>query len=91
MLNVEEEKRILDGLPLQSLPVFEAEFIKSLYISRITKYNHLDVIENAHNTLQDTYGLSNSPLVQLGKAELLMIQFNYKKAFEIIERCVRFS
>lgn len=86
MMNVEEEKRILDELPLQKLPAFEAEFIQSLYISRLTKYNHLDVIENAHNTLQDAYGLTNSPLVQLGKAELLMIQLNFKKAFEIIER-----
>lgn len=85
MLNAEEEKRVLDELPLQKLPAFEAEFIKSLYISRLTKYNHLDVIENAHNTLQDTYGLINSPLLQQGKAELLMIQFNHKRALEILE------
>ncbi|KAJ3338155.1 anaphase promoting complex subunit cdc16, partial [Kappamyces sp. JEL0680] len=73
-----------DALPFASMPDFEGAFIKSLYISRLTKYNNVDVIENAHTALQETYQLSNSPLVMLGKAELLMIQFNYKKAYDIL-------
>jgi hypothetical protein len=52
----------------------------------LSKYNHGDIIENAHSTLQENYNLAHSPLVQLGKAELLMIQFNYKKAYDILEK-----
>lgn len=39
MLSVQEEQGILDNLPLQNMSAFEAEFIKSLYISKLTKVN----------------------------------------------------
>lgn len=46
-------------------------------------------IRDAHQSLESTYHLQESPLVKLGKAELLMIQFNYKKAIQIIEEVIK--
>jgi hypothetical protein len=85
MLSVGEEKTLLDKISFEGIPKFEADFIKSLYLSKLTKHTDLQV-ESTHLVLQDRYHLKGSPLITVGKAEQLMIQRNFEAAFNLLEK-----
>lgn len=85
MLTASQEAKIIVSLSFEGMPAFEQEFIKSLYLSKLTKYNNLQIISGIHDTLT-TYNLSNSTVVMLGKSKLLMVQFNFEAAAEILQK-----
>ncbi len=86
MLSSDEQKCILEQLPFANIPPFEAEFIKTLYISKLNSFETCKISYNAHQELLDTYNLSKSPLVLISKAQVAMAQFNYEKALQILNR-----
>ncbi|KAI8896891.1 hypothetical protein BC833DRAFT_595719 [Globomyces pollinis-pini] len=85
LLNADEERSIIKDLPFDQVTTFEADFIKCVYTSRLTKYNNVELIKNTHEILHDSYSLTKGRLVQLGKTELLMIQRDYFGAIKILD------
>ena len=65
---------------------FESDFIKSVYCSKLTKYNNAEGIKLSHEKLENVYHMDSSPIVMLGKAELMMIQFDHQKALGILTK-----
>jgi hypothetical protein len=85
MLTTNEEGELMQKMSFEGIPPFEAEFIKALYLSKVSPLGRMDMISNVHDTLLQTYHLSSSPIVLLGKAEVAMVQFDYEKASVILQ------
>lgn len=94
MLTGKEEKELIEGLQLETYPDHEAEFIRSLYISRLTKvafliqFNDLSTLSGVHARLGSVYKLAKNPAILLAQAEILMIQCDFIAAFKIISSYV---
>jgi anaphase-promoting complex subunit 6 len=91
MLTTNEEGELLQGLSFDGMPAFEAEFIKALYLSKVSPLGKMDIITQVHDTLLDTYHLSSCPLVLIGKAEVAMVQFDYEKASSTLQSYLKLT
>ena len=60
-----------------------ADFLKSLYTTRLSKYARPDGFKNAIDTLSSHYGLADNPDILLSKAELLFTTSRFEQAVAV--------
>jgi anaphase-promoting complex subunit 6 len=86
MLAVGEDKQLIDNIQESGGPTFELDFIKSVYSSKLRKFINKQKMDSVHKVLTETYHYMNSPLIAIGKAEFLMVHFDFHQAYHVLER-----
>lgn len=90
LMSPDEEWTFLETLDFDSVTASDAassqeaaEFVKMLYITRLSKYKNPKQFQNAADTLTTHYKLANNPDLELAKASLLHTQCRFREAFDI--------
>lgn len=91
LLSSSEEWRFLESLDFDSVSAGEdtsnsqeiAEYVKMLYVTRLSKYQKQHAFNAACESLATHYKLSNNPDLLLARADQLYTQSRYKDALEI--------
>lgn len=91
LLSSEEEWRFLESLDFDSVSAGDdtsnaqeiAEYVKMLYVTRLSKYQKQHAFNAACESLATHYKLSNNPDLLLARADQLYTQSRYKDALEI--------
>ena len=90
LLSPEEEWQFLESLDFDSMSSTSsassqeaAEFVKMLYLTRLSKYKNAAMFQGAAETLSTHYKLNNNPDLELSKAQLLYTQCRFRAALDL--------
>ncbi|MCJ1473532.1 anaphase promoting complex subunit cdc16 [Lambiella insularis] len=90
LMSPDEEWAFLESLDFDSISADDsstsqeaAQFVKMLYITRLSKYKNSAEFTNATETLSTHYSLAQNPDLLLAKADLLFTQCRFKEALAI--------
>lgn len=91
LLSSEEEWRFLESLDFDSISVGDntsasqevADYVKMLYVTRLSKYQKQQAFNAACESLATHYKLGDNPDLLLARADQLYTQSRYKDALEI--------
>ncbi|KAH6689619.1 anaphase-promoting complex subunit cut9 [Plectosphaerella plurivora] len=97
LLSPDEEWQFLDSLDFDSINVGgdpsaseeAAEFTKTLYTTRLSKYRDPAAFTAAYDSLSTHYRLADNPDLLLAKADLLYTQCRYQDALSITDAILR--
>jgi anaphase-promoting complex subunit 6 len=85
MLTSNEELELIQNFSFEGIPDFEADFVKSVYVSKLSPSGKADILSQVHTNLLENYHLASSNLVQIGQAQLAILLFDYQQAFTILQ------
>ncbi|KAJ3257022.1 anaphase promoting complex subunit cdc16 [Boothiomyces macroporosus] len=88
LVTASEGEQIIHDLPLEKYTGTEAELLQSLYIAKLSKYGEKDVFVDAIDKIQKI-GLSKCNLVALSKAEVYMVHYDFKPAYDILKEALQ--
>ncbi|KAJ3312034.1 anaphase promoting complex subunit cdc16 [Boothiomyces sp. JEL0838] len=88
LITTSEGEQIIHDLPLEKYTGTEAELLQSLYIAKLSKYGEKDIFVDAIDKIQKI-GLSKCNLVALSKAEVYMVHYDFKPAYDILKEYKR--
>jgi anaphase-promoting complex subunit 6 len=88
LMSPEEEWKFLDSLDFDTINVANnpslsqeaAQFTKTLYTTRLSKYTKPEEFANATETLSTHYNLANNPDILLAKADLMFTHCRFREA-----------
>ncbi|KAF1993483.1 TPR-like protein [Amniculicola lignicola CBS 123094] len=91
LMSPDEEWAFLDSLNFDTIAVDNnpslsqeaAQFTKTLYTTRLSKYSKPDEFIEATNTLSTHYNLASNPDILLAKADLLFTQCRFRNALAL--------
>ncbi|KAF2816645.1 anaphase-promoting complex subunit cut9 [Mytilinidion resinicola] len=90
LMSPSEEWKFLESLNFDTITADNnstsqeaAEFVRMLYITRLSKYEHPEEFTVATETLSTHYNLGENPDILLSKAELLFTQCRFKEALAL--------
>lgn len=86
LLSPTEEWDLLNSLDFVESCGENAEFVKSLYTIRLSKYVNLAEYSDAETTLKEGYGLGESGDVLTARADLLFVQCRFNECLKICEK-----
>jgi hypothetical protein len=85
MLTSDEELELMQNLSFEGMPDFEADFVRSVYVSRLSPMGKTEVLSQVHTNLLENYHLGSSSLVRIGQAQLAIMLFDYQQACTILQ------
>ncbi|KAL1915162.1 uncharacterized protein VTP21DRAFT_7643 [Calcarisporiella thermophila] len=88
MLSSKEEHALIASLKFADQLDEDAEFVKSLYLTKLKKYNDLEDIDTAISTLGVKYSLVNHPEVLLCRADICYTQCRFEECFETLSKII---
>ncbi|KAI5780934.1 hypothetical protein EDC01DRAFT_694941 [Geopyxis carbonaria] len=93
LMSPEEEWKFLesldfDGLTAEGESGEEAEFVRMLYTTRLSKYKNPQIFSEASEQLANTYGLHDNADLVISRAELLFTQCKFKECLELCETVI---
>lgn len=94
LMSPDEEWAFLESLDFEGLnadgdePSQQAEFVKMLYTTRLSKYKNPVYFNKATETLTETYNLSQNADLILSRAELLFTQCRFKECLGLCEKVI---
>ncbi|KAF2179816.1 TPR-like protein [Zopfia rhizophila CBS 207.26] len=91
LMSPDEEWKFLESLNFDTINVNDnsslsqeaAEFTKTLYTTRLSKYSHPEEFTAATETLSTHYNLASNPDILLSKADLLFTQCRFRSALAL--------
>ena len=94
LMSPDEEWAFLESLDFESLgadgeePGEQAEFVKMLYTTRLSKYKNPAYFNKATEILSKTYNLEQNADMILSKAELLFTQCKFKECLALCKKVI---
>ncbi|RPB12559.1 TPR-like protein [Morchella conica CCBAS932] len=94
LMSPDEEWSFLESLDFEGInsdgeePGQQAEFVKMLYTTRLSKYKNPMSFNNATETLAERYNLRQNADLILSRAELLFTQCRFKECLSLCENVI---
>ncbi|KAG0133792.1 hypothetical protein HOY82DRAFT_482322 [Tuber indicum] len=94
LMSPDEEWAFLESLDFESLgadgeePGEQAEFVKMLYTTRLSKYKNPAYFNKATEILSETYNLAQNADMILSQAELLFTQCKFKECLALCKKVI---
>ncbi|OZJ05246.1 hypothetical protein BZG36_02307 [Bifiguratus adelaidae] len=86
LMNGDDEWSFIQSIDFDEQDPEDADFIKSIYISKLKKYTHMPEINDALEKLQSRYGLHDNCDVLLSQADIYVTQSRFADALVLTNR-----